>query len=151
MQDLIAFRDFEELEDLHEIFSFRCRLDDAAAYIRKAKADLDEQLARHMTEQGVKTYTTGPEGNRIEVRLTKKKTTKVDTKTLTRMLTDPVDHAEKELARRCLSGGQSAWKAAEVQVAADTLGMPLIETTWTDTVEVKAVPVDQLKAMGRIK
>jgi len=151
MDNLLPYRGFEELEDLHQIFTFRCRIDDAMAYLRKCKADLDADLIRHMDAQGVSEYLTGPEGNRIEVRKRKKKKTAVNIKEMRRMLTNPENKEEAELALRCLSGGQSAWKAAEVQAVQDTIGRnDLIKTTYSDEVEIKDVNIDKLKALGRM-
>lgn len=149
--ELQNYGDFEFIEDNHNLFTFRCKIEDAMAVLRNFKAKLDEQLILKMTEQDIAEFETGPEDNRTLVKRTKEKKDKLkDTKRLRKMLltgTQP----ERELAERALAGGQSAWKIPKVREMADTLGVSqdeFVETTWTDKVIVKALPVDILAAKG---
>ena len=152
MNALEVFRDYELAENLDELFAKLCLIQDAKAKLREIESEAKEEMMRRMKEEGVREFRTGPEGQQNLVRYGRKVTHKIkDTRRLIKMLWS-ANEAERDLSKEALAGGQSVWKIAQVRVLCDTLGIDdLIETQEKDELELKVVPIDQLKAMGVIK
>jgi len=148
--DLKSYLDWEVVENLEELVIWRYRIEDAMRTLKEYKAKLDEHLIFTMKEQGVKEFSTGPEGNRQTIKYGKKMARKVNAKALMQMLCEGTTD-EHLAAKSCLSSGQSAWKAAQVELIADSMGREdLVKKEFSEKIEVKVQETDKLKAMGRI-
>lgn len=111
------------------------RLADAADEIKRMKKELEDELLRKMSEEKTKAF----EFLGFIVKASHEKKTTVNAAQLKHMLLHG-SQDEKEMAANCLSDGQSAWKAAEVQLMQDTIGQThLVTTQWLDKVSVKMV------------
>jgi len=141
------FLDFEDAETNDELFMARIGIDGAMARLKEIKAKLDEELMRRMTEQGIAKFQFG-DANADDGKIVEMKHEAIpamDTKKLTNMLLGD-DPDRRDMARRCLSSGQGAWKKAEVRDVADTIGdRDLIKYTRTGRIVVKAIPNKQKK------
>lgn len=123
----------------------RVQIDEAIKRLKEFKSQFDEELLIEMDDQEVTSFPFEHGMHSIIVSKGKKKKTTINTKALTSMLTSG-DPNERGVALNALSGSQSAWKAAQVKVAEDTLGTTgLIETTYEDKVVIKEVPVEVLE------
>jgi len=140
MEAIEAFCEYEDAKTVDDLYFQRLGIDGAIARLRQIKADLDAELILRMAEAGIKEFQYGEPGQGVKVKAFKesKKTIK-DTKVLREMLWCD-DEAKRDMARKALSESQSAWKTAQVRVLADTLGLDLIETTWTDKIVVAVIP-----------
>jgi len=118
MSELEVFKKFLDMQEPEELAFYRLKLEDAAAGIRKLKAALDEVCLRRMKEKGQKEFTLGKYKCYRAPEVTKKIK---DTRVLVKLLKSE-DATEREMAFNALSGGQSAWKMAQVELIEGTLG-----------------------------
>lgn len=141
---------FELIDDLHELVNFRSLIEEARKKLMDLIRELDERLIMRMDEENVHEFQFGMEGSQSTIKKAKEAKHKIkDTGVLRKMLVSE-NPAERELANKALAGGQSAWKIPKVRELADTLGLDLIETTFSDKVVIKVVPTDMLKQTGKI-
>jgi len=150
-KELEPYTKYEMSETLDELFEWRCKIEDAMAQLREVRANADEELIRRMKEKNLVQFKTQYMGGESVVKYGKKKKTKVDTRLMKKFLFGGKGSSQ-DMARDALAGGQSAWKAAKVQLMADTLAIPkLIETTHEDKIVVEIIQTEKLKQMGIIE
>lgn len=146
MDELKKFHyDIEELESTEQAMMLRGRLQDGLKYIKELIAELDLELMRIMREQDIQSFEWGIDELRKKIWVGKKKTEKITNLAKLRQMLFSEDEAEREMSRAAMSSGQSAWKVAKVKELADTLGLDLVQTTYSDKLEIKEVPVNLLK------
>jgi len=138
--------DFDCAETCRDVFTMRLRIEDAMKILKEYKKECDMYLIGRMKEEGKEFFKEKLANGMNIIKYGKVKKEKiVSTKRLIEMLNSE-DEAERELATKAISGGQSAWKIAQVKVLADTLGIDdLIETKYEDKIEVKVIPIEQIE------
>ena len=149
LQELKPFLEYELAESNEALFVWRMRIEDARKELTEIKAKLDEELIRRMKEQNISSFEIALANGKNKITYGKKKTEKItDPLRLVKMLFSE-NEGERELSRKALSEGQSAWKIAQVRLIADTLGMPeLIKTTFEEEIKLQIIPVEMLEKKG---
>lgn len=138
MKELVPFLNYELAENLDNLFLARLRCQDAKTELNEIIEKIDGELMRRMKEQGITEFTTGMEGKRQRVYVSKDKKDTINVAEMKKLI---ADDKMRDLALMALGNNQNAWKAAEVRTVQDTLGRKdLIETEWFDTVKVKSMP-----------
>ncbi len=136
LKEIQPFADkLEDISSKEELVWYRLRLQDAKSQVQIVIDELDKILVQKMKESDTKEMEIAD--YKVFLQKEKKETIK-DTRVLVKMLTSD-NEAERELSRRALSGGQSAWKISQVRLLQDTLGLDLIETNWGDKIKVQMV------------
>jgi len=136
-----VYNDYELTSGVEPLYEFRVAMLGAMARMREIMDALDQELMRRMKETKTISFEFGLEERRVKVWVGQKTTKRIkDTKPLVELLKQG-----HELAYKALSGGQSAWKTAQVETLADTLGLDLIEITKEDKLEIKTVPLKVLE------
>ena len=147
LPEIAPLLDFEELDTIEKLFDFRLHIEEAIAQARKAKSMLDNKLLDAMKENGVESFEYGMEENKIVVSIAKEKKDSVNTEKLISWLKSE-DEAERDMALKCLAGGQSAWKPAMARLIQDSIGCKdLCKTTWYDKVKLSAIPKKTLERL----
>jgi len=151
MTDLVNpdLHDFDCAETCRDVFTMRLRIEDAMKILREYKKECDEYLIDRMKEEKIESFEEHLASGKNIIKYGRVKNEKIlSPKRLIDMLDDE-DTAKRELVRRALAGGQSAWKMAQVRVLCDTLGIKdLIETKYEDKIEVKVIPIEQIEKRG---
>ena len=143
--------DFELQEKVEDVFGFRLMCEDAKAELKELIGKIDAHLIAQMKEKGISEFKMQLASGINKICYGKKKVEKViGAEQLQKMLFSD-NEAERELSRKALAGGASAWKTAQVKILADTLGLTgLVETTWKEEIELKVIPVEMLEKQGKI-